>query len=76
MVVVAYELLIVIEGMGAHVQVANARIVGQHEWQRRRLVAPMALYIEQLAHGAEVRGGCVEGCDDGPLQGAGAMAVE
>ena len=74
--VVVYELLIVIEGMGAHVQVANARVVGQHEWQGRRRVAPMAFNIEPLAHGAQVWGGCVEGCDEGPLQGAGALAVE
>jgi hypothetical protein len=49
-------MLLIIEAMGAHLQVAHTRAVGQHDGQRWRLIAPVTLHIKQLAHSAQVWG--------------------
>ena len=70
------ELLVVTQRMDAHVQVAKTRIVGQGDGERWRLAAGVALAVEEVSHGAQMRRVVGERLGDGRLEGGGAVGIE
>ena len=49
------QAVVVGEVVGAHVQGAKPRVVGQVEWQRRRLFGLLAVLVDEVAHAGQMR---------------------
>ena len=62
--------------MGAHVQGAKPRVVGQVEWQRRRLFGLLALLVDEVAHAGQVWGVGLERGGDGAFERGRSVGVE
>ena len=62
------ELVVVGEGVGAHGDVAHARVVGQGHRERWGLRALLAALLQDQAHGVGVRHAARQGLVDGRLQ--------
>ena len=70
------EAVVVGEVVGAHVQGAQPRVVGQVKRERRGLVGLLALLVDEVTHPPEVGGVGLERGGDGAFEGDGAVGVE
>ena len=65
------ETVVVGEVVGAHMEVAQPRVIGKRKGQRRRLVGLLSVLVDKMAHAGQMRGVGVERGGDGAFEGEG-----
>ena len=70
------EAVVVGEVVGAHVQVAQPRVVGQVKRERRGFVGLLALLVDEVTHPSEVGGVGLERGGDGAFERERSVGVE